>query len=67
MSQKVKCCYQCPKRTGDCHSSCPDYAVEKAFANVELDERIEKIKLASGLRAQTARCWDKARRKRNGR
>lgn len=59
---RVKCCWQCPKRTDDCHSSCPDYAVDKAFANVARQERNEKVKLAANLRDQTFRVWEKGRK-----
>lgn len=28
VEMKKRCCYQCPKRTVDCHVDCPDYIDE---------------------------------------
>lgn len=42
----IKCCNGClpPKRTGDCHATCPDYIIEKAFHEAERQEELEKYK-----------------------
>lgn len=29
MSNKVRCCYHCDRRTETCHSTCKDYIAEK--------------------------------------
>lgn len=33
----INCCNGCapPKRTGDCHATCPDYIIDSVFHNVE--------------------------------
>lgn len=38
----IKCCNGCvpPKRTPTCHSTCPDYIIEKAFDEAERQEKL---------------------------
>jgi len=40
----IKCCNGCvpPRRTPTCHSTCPDYIIEKAFSEAERQEEFEK-------------------------
>lgn len=40
----IRCCNGCvpPRRTGDCHATCTDYIIEKAFHEAERIEELEK-------------------------
>ena len=29
--ETIKCCKDCPEKHPGCHSTCPDYIIEKAF------------------------------------
>ena len=37
----IKCCRECkpPKRSAECHATCPEYAAEKAAADKEKEAR----------------------------
>lgn len=50
----IKCCNGCepPKRYPGCGASCPDYAVDKAFDNVEKEVQRQKRWTQAGIDQQ---------------
>lgn len=47
--ETIKCCKNCTKRNTGCHSTCPDYIIEKAFYEAQREERKEKDLVGYGL------------------
>ena len=67
---KISCCYKCEKKKGGCKPTCPDYIIEKAFSEVEREERNKQKQLQYGLynqRDTAVRKYFKTTRKGYGR
>ena len=63
-----ECCAKCkpPRRGGDCHCHCVDYAIDKAFHEAQRCERNAKQEAASGLTAQFIAGVERANKRRKG-
>jgi len=45
---KKNCCYDCPRRTSECHAYCEDYLAFRAQRDRELAERDRKADYSRG-------------------
>ena len=48
---KIECCYKCPKKQGDCHSTCKEYKQQREEYDATMSEVKKKHDVRSGLNA----------------
>lgn len=64
----INCCNGCvpPKRTGDCHVTCPDYIIDSTFHNVEKAQENEKREVGNAIYSnRSVKVNNAMRRRRN--
>lgn len=59
---KVFSCNGCGKRYPGCHSSCMDYAIDKAFHEADKADKRRKKAIQEGISCQQAAAVEKVRK-----